>query len=196
MIRDLLIRNRSYRGFDEGRRISRDEMIELVDLTRFTPSSANRQPLKYYIATEKEEVESILPHTGWAALLKPVALPKEGKHPAAFVVICQDTGIVGNLQQYKYDAGIAAEAMLLGATENGLGGCMLGNYDEVALKKLLGIGEELVIQLVVAFGKPAEEIILEEVKSHDGSPADVKYYRKDDSDRHFVPKRTLEDIIL
>lgn len=166
-------------------------MLELVELTRLAASSANRQPLKYYVATKHEEVEAILALTGWGAMLKPMKLPKDGKHPTAFVVICQDTEISGNLEQYKYDAGIVAEAMLLGATEKGLGGCMLGNFKEAELKKLLGFGDELVIQLVVAFGKPDEEIHLEDAEN-----GNVKYYRDEAGEVHFVPKRKMEDIIL
>lgn len=189
--RELLLANRSFRGYDETRRISREEMLELVELTRYAASSANRQPLKYYVSTEQEEVEKILTLTGWGAMLKPMKLPKDGKHPTAFVVICQDLDISRNLEQYRYDAGIAAEAMLLGATEKGLGGCMIGNFDEDGLAELLELGEDLFIQLVVAFGKPDEEIHL--VDAVDGN---VKYYRDEVGEVHFVPKRSLEEILL
>ena len=67
MLKDLLMKNRSYRGFDESFRFSREELLELVDLTRYTASSVNEQPLKYYIAFEKEEGEQILPLTMWPA---------------------------------------------------------------------------------------------------------------------------------
>lgn len=189
--RELLIANRSYRGYDETRKISREEMLEIVDLTRYAASSANMQPLKYHVATEHDEVEKILALTGWGALLKEMKLPKDGKHPTAFVVICQDKNISGNLERFRCDAGIVAEAMLLGATEKGLGGCMIGNFKEDALMELLGLGENMYIQLVVAFGKPDEEIHLVDAK--DGN---VKYYRDEAGEVHFVPKRSLEDILL
>ena len=44
---DLVKKNRSYRGYDETRTITREELLDLVDLSRFTPSSINQQPLKY-----------------------------------------------------------------------------------------------------------------------------------------------------
>ena len=61
MLKELVIKNRSYRGYDPKVRLTKEDLLELVDLTRYTASSVNEQPLRYYIAWEKEEVEQILP---------------------------------------------------------------------------------------------------------------------------------------
>lgn len=45
--------------------------------------------------------------------------------------------------------------------------------------------------LIVAIGKPDETIVLTDVKE-DG---DINYYR-DENDVHYVPKRSLEDLII
>ena len=46
MLRDLVLKNRSYRGFDESVRISRETLEGFVDCARLCPSSVNKQPLK------------------------------------------------------------------------------------------------------------------------------------------------------
>jgi len=44
---------------------------------------------------------------------------------------------------------------------------------------------------VIALGKPAETIVLEEARN----PEEVKYWR-DEEGRHHVPKRPLEELIV
>ena len=129
MLKELAIQNRSYRGFDEKRRISREELLELVDITRCVASAGNMQPLKYALVYEKEQVETVLTMTAWAGYLKEMNLPKEGMHPTAFVVICHDLNIQNNAAASRIDVGMAAQTLLLYAAEKGLGGCAIGSFN-------------------------------------------------------------------
>lgn len=192
MLRDLVLKNRSYRGYDESYRFSREELLDFVDLARQTAASANIQPLKYHIAYEKEQVDQIQPLTRWAGSLPQLDLPYPGTRPTAFITICQDMNIGSKPTSFLPDVGISAQTILLAATEKGLGGCMIGSFEKAELKTLLNLPEYIEPKLVIALGKPAEEIILTEPKE-DGS---VKYYRSEDGKTHYVPKRKLEDIIL
>ena len=192
MLRDLVLKNRSYRGYDESYQFSREELQEFVDMARLTAASANIQPLKYHLACEQELVAQIQPLTRWAGSLPQLDLPYPGTRPTAFITICQDMSISSNPTSFLSDVGITAQTILLAAAEKGLGGCMIGSFDKEALKVLLKLHENIEPKLVLALGKPAEEIILVEPKE-DGS---VKYYRSDDGKTHYVPKRKLEDIIL
>ena len=190
MLRDLVIANRSYRGFDESRRITREEMLEFVDLTRYTASSVNLQPLKYYIAYEPEKVSLIQSMTKWARALSELNLPFEGTCPTGFIVICQDTNIAPNTARFMKDVGIVAQTILLAATEKGLGGCMIGNFLPGEVKEKLELAENIEPMLIVAIGKPAEKIVLTELQGDN-----INYYR-DENNVHYVPKRKLEDILL
>lgn len=192
MLKDLVVKNRSYRTYDESRRVTKEELLEFVDLTRYTASSVNMQPLKYYIAYEKEEVDRIQALTKWAAALPQLELPPEGKRPTGFVVICQDKKISENSVTFLKDVGIAAQTMLLAAAEKGLGGCMIGNFKKDELTETLHLPKTAEPMLVVAFGKPDEKIVLTKV-GEDGKTA---YYRDADGTTHYVPKRSLEDILL
>ena len=191
MLKDLVLKNRSYRGFDESVRISRETLEGFVDCARLCPSSVNKQPLKYFLAWEPEEVEKVQGLTKWARALPEMVLPHPGKRPTGFVVICQDKGIDENLSRYQKDVGIVAQTMLLAAVEQGLGGCMIGNFQAGEVMEVLGLPEEIRPLLSVAFGKPAEEIHLVDVPE-DGN---TNYYR-DENDVHYVPKRTLADELL
>ena len=183
--RELVLKNRSTRAFDPERRISREELEQLVDLARLTPSAVNLQPLKYLLSWQEETNALILAHTAWAGLLKDISLPPEGKGPAGYIVICIDTQIAKNAAT---DVGIAAQTILLGAAEKGLSGCMIGAIDP-KLHDLLGLKEQYRISLIVALGKGAEDIRLTETKGND-----TAYYREGDA--HYVPKRPLEEILI
>ena len=191
MIKDLVKKSRSYRGYDESRKISKEELMELVDCARFAPSSVNRQPFQYLLAYEQSDLDRIQPLTGWARALPQMKLPHPGKCPTAFIVICQNTDWDADLNRYLRDVGIVAQTMLLAAAEKDLGGIMIGNFSPKKLAEAIDLPENIVPMLIVAFGKPDEKIVLTEVEAWES----LKYYR-DEQDTHYVPKRKLNDIIL
>lgn len=191
MFKDLVKSSRSWRGYDESRRLSREELAELVDCARYAPSSVNAQPFRYYLAWEQAQLDRIQPLTGWARNLPEKHLPYPGKRPTGFIVICQDTTWDADLNRYPKDVGIVAQTMLLAATEMGLGGIMIGNFSPKKLAQALDLPGHLVPMLVVAIGKPDETVVLTEAAPGE----DLKYYR-DENDVHYVPKRRLEDVLL
>ena len=187
MFKDLVLKNRSYRRFYESEAVALDTLRDLVELARLSPNGSNRQSLKFYLSAG-EKNEEIFSCLGWAGHLKDWPGPEKGERPAAYILILNDKNIANNMDS---NVGIAATSILLGAVENGLGGCMLGNVDRKKLTGLLSFPDHLEISLAVALGKPKEVVVLEEVKA-DG---DVKYWR--DADKvHHVPKRKLEDLIV
>ena len=188
MLRDLVLKNRSYRRFYENFRIDCNTLKELIDLARLSASAANLQPLKYVISCDTEKNAKIFPHLKWAGYLKDWPGPQEGERPSAYIIILGDTEIS---KDFGCDHGIAAQSILLGAIEKGLGGCIIGSIDREALRKTLNIPERYEILLVIALGKPKEKVVIEEV----GPDGDIKYWR-DDKGVHHVPKRRLGDIIL
>ncbi|MBQ6359544.1 MAG: nitroreductase family protein [Lachnospiraceae bacterium] len=190
MIRDLAVKSRSYRGYDESRRISREELLGFVDAARFAPSSINKQPFVYMLAWKKEDVDRIQPLTGWARGLPDRKLPHPGKCPTAFIVICQDTEVWEDLNRFQKDVGAVAQTMLLAAVETGLGGIMINNFNRGRVSEELHLPDNLVPMLIVAFGKPDETIILTEA-----APGESVQYYRDENDVHYVPKRRLEDIV-
>lgn len=188
MIRDIILKNRSYRRFDQSASVKRETLRELVDLARLSPSGANAQPLKYLLSNEPERNALIFMRLAWAGYLKDWPGPQEGERPAAYIVILGDTRIK---PEFGVDPGIAAQSMLLGAVERGLGGCILASIKRAELAADLGIPEHFEILLVIALGVPVEKVVLEAV----GKDGDIRYWR-DEQGVHHVPKRDLDALIL
>jgi len=188
MIKELVLKNRSRRRFQESVSIDLETLKELVDLARCSASGANRQPLKYILSCDPEKNNKIFPNLFWAAALKDWKGPAEGERPSAYIIILGDKEIS---QNFGLDHGIAAQSILLGAVEKDLGGCMMGAVNIDGLRQALQIPERYAVLLVIALGKPNEKVVLETV----GESGETNYWR-DSQDVHHVPKRTLEDIIL
>ena len=123
-LRDLVLRNRSYRRFDESHRIERETLLELVGLARCTASATNRQPLKYLLSADPETNERIFPCLFWAAFLQDWKGPAPGERPTAYIVVLIDETLT---KDWWCDDGIALQTMLLGAVEKDLGGCIIGS---------------------------------------------------------------------
>ncbi len=188
MIRDLISKNRSYRRFHEEVDITLETLRELVDLGRLSASAKNLQPLKYILSCDRHKNSLIFPHLVWARFLTNWPGPSEGERPSAYILIVGDTEVS---RFWDYDAGIAAQSILLGATEKGLGGCMIANMNREGLRKALEIPQRYEILLVLALGKPGESVVIETM-SPDGN---TRYWR-DSEGVHHVPKRALDDMII
>ena len=188
MIAELVKGNRSYRRFHQETPVSQEALRGLVNLARLSASAANLQPLKYLLSSEPASNAAIFSCLAWAGYLKDWPGPAEGERPAAYIVILGDTEISKN---FGCDHGIAAQSILLGARDKGLGGCILGSIQRDRLRGLLNLPEKLDILLAIALGRPKETVVVEEV----APGGDIKYWR-DDQGVHHVPKRRLVDIIL
>ena len=188
MIRDLIIKNRSYRRFYEDVPIEYKTLKELVDLARLSASAGNLQPLRYILSCEAKKNALIFQNLAWAMYLKDWSGPAEGERPSAYIIILEDKQIEHPLH---CDHGIASQSILLGATEKGLGGCIIGAINKPKLSQALNIPERYELLLVLALGKPKEKVIIEKLNPDKG----IKYWR-DSKGAHHVPKRALEDIIL
>lgn len=204
MFKDMVIKNRSYRRFDESKRISSEQLRELIDIGRLVPSGGNGQPLRYILVHSEEKCAEVFPTLMWAAYLKDWDGPAPGERPVAYIIILSPAG-----QNTAYDEGIAGQTILLAAAERGMGGCFIGSVNRAKLAEIIpvtngcgvtkgcgvtngyGVPEGYGIKLVIALGYPKEEIVLEDVSAGD----DIKYYR-DHNQVHHVPKIKLDDMIL
>lgn len=186
-LKEIVLRNRSYRRFDESHRIDYSILEEMIGLARLSASGANRQPLKYLVYNSEKDCDRIFPMLVWAAYLKDWDGPGKGERPSAYIVILGDKSVADG---FGVDHGIAAQSIMLGAAESGLGGCMIASIRRDQLRSELKIPEKYEILLVLALGKPVENIIIDRVM--DG---DIRYWR-DSEKNHHVPKRPLDELII
>ena len=96
MLKELLLKNRSYRRFVQNVRITREELAELVGLTRYCASGRNAQALKYKVVADADLCGKVFPNLAWAGYLKDWDGPEEGERPAAYLIQLLDTSIVGS----------------------------------------------------------------------------------------------------
>jgi len=185
---EIVVKNRSYRRFYQERPISKSNLLSLVDLARLSPSGRNLQPLKYCIISDAETCAQLFPLLAWAGYLKDWAGPEEGERPSAYIVMVEDTAIA---EESAHDQGIAAQSIMLGAVELGLGGCMIASIKRKEISELLSFSDNLKPVLVLALGVPKEVVCIDPMPAN----GDVKYWR-DEQQVHHVPKRLLSEIIL
>ena len=190
MLKDLLLASRSYRSFDESVKITKEQLADWVDHTRYAPSSINLQMLKFVTVTNETLCARLLGGTRWAGKIKDQKLPPDGHAPVAYIVICADKNVFPTAETFEKDVGICAETIMLAACESGFGGCIIGSFSPDAVKEILELDETLVPKLVLALGKPDERVELVG-EADDGS---VTYYRE--GGIHYVQKRKLENILI
>ena len=187
MLKELILKNRTYRRFYQSEKISHEQLREWIDLARNSASARNAQSMKYILSADESFNSNIFEFLGWAGYFTTWKGPEEGERPSAYIVLLNDTLISGN---YFCDDGIAMQSILLGATEAGFGGCIIHSVNRNKLRELLNLSEQYEILYVVALGKPKETVVLDEVKN-----GEIKYWRDEDQVHH-VPKRALNEIIL
>ncbi len=188
MVKELVLKNRSYRRFYEDKHIEMNTLKELVNLARLSPSGGNIQALRYILSNTKEQNDKINKNVFWAGYYKDWNGPEEGEKPSAYMVVVRDTTIGANMPQNE---GIAVQSILLGAVEKDLGGCIIANINKKNLAEELNLDEKYEITLVLAIGYPKEKVVIETINES----GDVRYWR-DENETHHVPKRTLDELIL
>ncbi|MFI3206777.1 MAG: nitroreductase family protein [Clostridia bacterium] len=189
MLKSLVEKNRSYRGFDKDVAISTETLKSLLENARLVPSGRNKQAIRYILSNKKELNDKIFAETNWAMALKK-KVPFKGEEPTAYIVMCIDSQVCSNKNTADVDVGIAAQTILLSATEIGLGGCMIGAFNSESLEKSIDIPKRYMSRLIIALGKPIEKIVLTDVV--DGETG----YFRDENNVHYVPKRLLNDTII
>lgn len=187
MLRGLLLRDRSIRRFTQ-KPISVEQLESIVDLVRYCASGANRQPLVYMIANDRNIGDRLFPALKWAGYYEDWDGPAPEERPTAYIVQALDTKISKNP---LCDDGIQLQAITLGATALGIGACIIKSFSPQAVREIFRLPDDIQPCYVVALGYPAERAFIVDRKGR----ADIKYYR-DADDCQCVPKRSLEDLIL
>lgn len=179
----LLKRNRSYRGYDKAREVTVAELGEMVHTVTWCASGMNAQPLRFRLITGAE-ADKIHPLVKLGAQLPDELLPHEGEEPSAYIVCCSSA----KGRAVDIDLGIAAQSILLKATQMSLGGIFILNFDPAKVRAALDLPMDPLA--IIAIGKPKETIFLLPVHGGDS----LNYYRKEGV--HFVPKLQLEDLLI
>ena len=188
MLQDLVINNRSYRRFFQKERLELDLLKKLVNYGRLSASAANLQPLRYILVNHPDTNEQVFKTLRWAGYLRDWEGPEVGEKPSAYLLMLGDREYP---KFHQFDGGLAAQSILLGAAEEGFGGCIFASCDRGRLEQELQIPSEYEIIVVIALGRPKERVVIDEISYGEK----IEYWR-DEKAVHHVPKRKLDDVII
>ena len=182
---ELLLKNRSHRGYLKDYVVSRAELERIVSVCSRIPSACNQQVLRYHLVTKGPESDIILRNIRLGAALPELHLPFPGTEPEAFIVVCST---VPETKLVDIDLGIAIQSMLLKAVEMGLNGIAIGAFNRENVK----CGLDLTIEplMILAIGKGTDRIQLVPIHEEDSHA----YYREDGT--HCVPKIPAAELVV
>lgn len=177
---DLVKTRQSVRNY-LSRPVEKEKIDRCLEAARFAPSANNAQPWKFIVIDEPELKEK-LAHKTFSKLISFNRFSLQA--PVLVLLISQRAGIaakIGGMIKNKsfelIDIGIAAEHFCLQATEEGLGTCMLGWFDETGVKKILHLPKQIRVELIITMGYPESgKIRLKKRKTMDQI---VSYNQKD-----------------
>lgn len=109
----------------------------ILDAGRLSGSAKNRQPWRFDVVRGELLADAVYEPDNLRAAPFVVAVVVRGKGPVSF------------------DAGRAAQNMLLAAWNEGVGGSPNGVADEAAVRSALGLGDDERVAIVLSFGYPA-----------------------------------------
>jgi len=189
MILEQLTRNRTHRSFTK-KEVPTDALRKMIEGARVSATTGNTQKLRFFLVNDPATCDAAFGQVRFAGLLPWNPTPEES--PRAYIALCVSDE---NLADYNpgfmgFDMGIAAQNILLIANELGFAGCIVASYNKAEFDKIVKIPAGYQSAYIIALGEPADTVTIVDVK--DG---DTKYYR-DDKNNHFVPKLSLDQLIL
>jgi nitroreductase len=175
---DLARRRQSDRGYrDEP--VPRQLIERCLEAARLAPSACNGQPWFFVVVDDPGLCAAV------AARLQDLVMNRfAASAPVLVAVVAEQPALLprfgGFLKDKPYhllDIGMAVEHFCLQATDEGLGSCIIGWFDEPGIKRLLRVPNDRRIPLVIALGHPLEPAIRaksrkqpDEIRAYNGYP--------------------------
>ena len=156
---ELAAQRRSVRAYAD-RPVEREKIHRCLEAARLAPSACNAQPWRFVVVDEPELKDRVTSCT--AGRVVPMnAFARQA--PVLVVVVLERANLTsrfGSVVKDKsfplIDIGIAAEHFCLQATEEALGTCIVGWFDERGIRSLLEIPRRSRPILVLTLGYPAD----------------------------------------
>lgn len=182
---ELLLKNRSQRGYLKDYVVRREELERIVGVCSKIPSARNQQVLRFRLVTRDTGADKVLQNIKLGAALPELHLPLPGTEPEAFIVVMSTAP---ESKMVDIDLGIALQSMMLKAVEMGLNALVIGAFNKANVTKELVLPYEPL--MILAIGKGIEKIELTPIAPEDSHA----YYRKEGI--HYVPKIAAKDLIV
>lgn len=156
-LENLYLTRQSTREYDQSKKVSDENLLEICRLGKLAPSAVNSQPYKLHaISGEKAKAFTknvqVLGSNKWASSCPAFIVIEQGKPP-----ILERLGQkITKTEFVPIDIGILTAYIVLAAENMGIQTCILGMRDEKAIAQFLGLKEGTKFPLVIAVGYAAE----------------------------------------
>ena len=188
MILKTLESIRSHRSFTD-KMLTKPDLSKIVEGARLGASAKNSQSIRFFCVSDKKLCDEIFSHIKWAAAVSWNPVLEES--PRAYIILCSETPLIQTTELLlHFDMGIASQNILLSANEMGFGGCVVGSYNKSEVEKIINLPEKYKSYFLIALGEPKDKVRIVAAEKKD-----TKYYR-DTLNNHFVPKLSLNEIII
>lgn len=155
---ELALRRESCRDFSK-KPVEKEKLEAVMQAARLAPSACNSQPWSFTAVTGARTAKAV------AKCLQGMGMNKFTDRCPAFIVVCEEkanlSAVVGGKFKHQHfaqtDTGIAIAYLCLAATVQGLSTCIIGWFDEEALRKLLNLNSGARVRAVIAIGYAREE---------------------------------------
>jgi len=140
--------------------VEEDKLARILACARLSPSACNAQPW-HIIVVDDPEIKNKIADATSEKILGMNHFTKQA--PLHLVIVEEAANLTSNFGSWVkrkhfplIDIGIIASHICLAATDEGLGSCMIGWFDETKVKKILGVPSSKRIQLIITLGYPAQ----------------------------------------
>ena len=131
----------------ESRPLAPDHLARIVDAGRHAGSSKNEQNWDFLVVEDRDSLRRLSEVGPYAGHLAGAA--------AAVALVTPDPRAPGASLSLAWDAGLAAENMMLAAWELGVGSCPATVYEQAVARDALGFPEDRFCGWILSFGYPA-----------------------------------------
>lgn len=140
-------KRRSTRKY-KNEKVLRDYVLELIEAGIYAPSGSNIQPWQFIIVEKPEIINNIRAFA-----------PGLMGNPPNLIIVCRDLkkafnkgGEFGRDELSIIDISMAAQNILLLATEKGISTCIVKSYNKEAIEKILGIPNYISADIIISLG--------------------------------------------
>jgi nitroreductase len=132
----------------EPRPLAPDDLSRIVDAGRHAGSSKNQQSWDFLVVEDRDRLRRLSEVGPYAGHVAGAA--------AAVALVTPDPRAPAASLSLAWDAGLAAENMMLAAWELGVGSCPATVYEEAIARDALGYPQDRFCGWILSFGYPAD----------------------------------------
>ena len=161
---EIMRERKSCRAYDPEKKVSREDLLKIVEAGRLSPSGCNSQPWKFIVVDAPEAKEKLCD----AIVVGNGATGAPWRHqvPAFIILVEQKANLKPMVVEHYHDTqrfaqgdiGAACMNMCHEAFSLGLSTCMIGMNDQAKMEEYFGIPPGCEVRLVLAIGYAAGEI--------------------------------------